>query len=188
MNCVEAFESCSNCPDHVACLEHLKPIFVCELEICSVHSPGPVEQDELVCFFLIHPIHFDPVRETLHPIAFQELTVRDLSVIRQKGATRADADALADRLGKTGEQNTSPQRREVTLACRAPASEIRSLLIDGARAFAVYDTAITDNIWHASIYARSDLRGSSKQRKRARSAMHNLMAAHVFRIDEIFPH
>lgn len=159
------------------------PGFACELETCSPFSPGPVEDDEDVAFLLINPLHYDEVRETIVPDAFQELINRDLSVIRTTYATDKEADATRDELIARGLDRIPPSLRLVNEVCIGSVRKLREPT-PGDRMFAVYDTALNDKPAHASVFVASKILDAKQLRKQARARIHSIMTARRLNYDD----
>lgn len=151
------------------------PKFSCEAQKCSPHSPGPVGDDEELGFLVIDPTHLDAVRRQITPDAFNELTKRDLSVIRIEKSSREEVDQTRERLIQRGLEKTPAEVRMVDEVCVSTARQIREAIIDAERAFAIYDTALEDKPGHASIFTSEKFLSAGKQlRKRLRAACHDL--------------
>lgn len=158
-------------------VSELHPCFECERENCSPFSPGPVEDDEVIGFLVIHPIHFDIQRNEVVPEAFRELTNRDLSTIRQAFATKGEADLTREQLIEIGLNRTRPQTRLIEEVFVAKVSDFRGANDNEGRLLAVYDTGLEDKPSHASIFTRTDvLDGDKIMRKRARFEVHRIFS------------
>ncbi|MDB5438477.1 MAG: hypothetical protein JWM33_904 [Caulobacteraceae bacterium] len=155
--------------------ESLYPGFQCERHLCSPYSPGLVEDDETVVFLLIDPLHFDEERQSVVPGAFQELTTRDLSVIRKKYASAHAANATREELIARGFKNHPEKPRLVDQVCVGSVEEIRAVREGGARLFGVFDTALSEKICHASIFASLSSVSDRKMRKIARQRLYEIM-------------
>jgi len=151
------------------------PNFHCESEKCSIHSPGIVENDELLAFLLIDPLHYDKEADVVVPEAFIELTNRDLSLLRVSYVTKATAQTTKDGLIERGLQNVPPKTRLVDEVCLAAAEAIRSVVFEERRMFAVYDTGLKDCSGHASIFTHTGVLSDRRMRKIARQKIHEVM-------------
>ena len=153
-------------------VDEFHPNFSCEGSVCSVHSPGPVADDETLAFILIHPNHYDPVRDVVTIEAFQELTRRDLSTLRSALATKDEAISTRDDLVARGQQKIPPKERMVNEVCTASVAEIRAQTDGERRLLGVYDTALEKVRSHASIFTRGDVFDYNLLRKKVRNRIH----------------
>lgn len=113
------------------------PCCCCEQESVQPDiSPGVVRNDETLVR-LVPERHFDFVTKKIKPSLFEKASQNGMSVIRLRGGKEGVSD----------QQIKDKAIGFVTAMCQ----EIRSALHDGKRAFAVYDTAITDNIYHSDV-------------------------------------
>lgn len=161
------------------------PNFMCERELCSSYSPGPVTDEENIAFLLINPLHYDNGKVV--PVAFQELTNRDLSVIRVSHAQPEDIHSTRDKLVQIGLNKIPPKMRAIDEACVASVNEIRSIQADGARIIGVYDTAIPDNNAHASLFACSNFSKEKKNRMALRNKVWSVFSKSVVKYDQLLP-
>ena len=161
------------------------PDFSCECEKCSPYSPGPVANDEEIAFLLIDPLHYDSERATVVPAAFQELTNRDLSILRIKSLDEPQLSRTISQLESRGGGDRLAPVRKVEQACIAKVSDLRSSEDDLGRCFGIYDTALDDCASHASIFTRRDVLESRLQRKRMRAMIHQSMTKRVVSVDAI---
>lgn len=160
------------------------PLFACEAEPCSPHSPGPVSNDEEIAFLLIDPGHYDAERRTVMPDAFRELTTRDLSVVRAHLATRAEVEKTKQDLIARGADRIPPSLRSVDEVCIAKVEEVRAADPKLGRLLALYDTGLHDNPAHASIFTSSLVLTDKRMRKAARERIHGVMTKRVEAYDE----
>lgn len=151
------------------------PGFACELEPCSPHSPGPVNDNEEVAFLLINPLHYDAQRDVVVPSAFQELTNRDLSVLRLGHATKAEAVSVRDELIERGLDRVPPQMRLVEEVCIGSVSDLRSEVEPHGRLLGVFDTALQDKVSHASLFTTGAVHANGRLRKVVRQRVHDVM-------------
>jgi hypothetical protein len=154
------------------------PDFACESEKCSPHSPGPVQNDETVAFLLINPLHFDEQRKVVVPDAFQELTNRDLSVLRIRHARKRDATATREELIERGKERVPPQLRLVDEVCIGNVSELRAAIAGYGRLIGVFDTALEEKPSHASLFTREAALEDRRLRKVVRNRVHEVMTRH----------
>ncbi|NUQ19287.1 MAG: hypothetical protein HOP95_12725 [Sphingomonas sp.] len=161
------------------------PNFACEAEVCSPHSPAPVADEEKLALLIIDPTHIDKTRGEITPDAFGELTKRDLSVLRVRHATRAEAEATREELVQRGAQKTPPELRLVDEVCIARAERIRGARIDGTRILAVYDTALEGKPAHASVFTNElGLTSGKRMRKQIREACYSVFRDVIVSYDE----
>ncbi len=158
-------------------VDKASPGFGCEKEKCSPFSPGPVQDEEEVAFLLINPLHYDEVRGVVVPSAFQELTNRDLSVLRLAHTTRDEAQKTRDELVARGADRIPPQLRTVSEVCIAKVSELRAPLPAHGRLLGVFDTALEDKKSHASIFTTEAALNDKRLRKTLRERVHKVMTA-----------
>lgn len=158
------------------------PNFECELECCSEHSPGPVQDEETILFLLINPTHFDPETGTLLPIAFQEVHNRDLSVLRTSHADREEIRNTIAEIVERGQQAVPPKLRKVEYGAYAKTADIRRDTIEGERCFSVYDTALEAKRSHASIFTTPKVLDSKGLKAMARRRLHAIFSRDLRRI------
>lgn len=159
--------------------------FQCEEHTCSAQSPGPVKDDEHLIFLLINPTHFDVETGVLHPIAFQEVHKRDLSVFRYPKASVPEIENTIAELIARGMKNIPPKIRRVEQCCTVPASLVRALRLSENRAFGVFDTALDDKPAHASVFTRPDIISSRMKRAQARKLLHSVFSPSIQDVSEV---
>ena len=167
-------------------LDQCHPHFSCEFEVCSPHSPGPVNDAEEVAFLLINPLHFDKQRGVIVPAAFQELTNRDLSVLRLTYATKHDAEATKDDLVARGADRIPPQMRLVDEVCIATVSDLRADVAPHGRLIGVFDTALDGKSSHASLFTNEVVLSDARLRKVVRQRVHYVMTRRRERYDDVY--
>lgn len=150
------------------------PDFVCEKEVCSPFSPGPVMDDETLAFILINPLHYDALRKVVVPEAFQEITNRDLSTLRVKFTTKEHAETTKSELIERGKERTPPQSRLVDEVCTAQVGAVRECIFNTKRLMGVYDTALENVESHASIFTNGEALDDRRTRKVVRQKIHEL--------------
>jgi hypothetical protein len=181
--CRALFEECGlEGAELQAHIDRSRPDFICENETCSGHSPGAVADDEEIAFILVHPNHYDAVREKVVPAAFDELIKRDLSVLRTLYGTKQEAETIRSALAARAQPG---KPREFNEACVAPVSEVRAREIDGARAMAVYDTALPHIPAHASIFTTETVLNNRPLRLKVRSLIHEVLANRRVSFDDL---
>lgn len=180
MSCIEVFarEGMSGCDLQIA-VNNEHPNFECEFCRCSEHSPGPVKDEEEVLFLLINPTHFDESTGTLHPIAFQEVHNRDLSLVRREHAGDTLIDFVRNQIVSRSMQKVPPQYRYVNQGAIAKVEDIRNLRDSTGRLFSVYDTALHDNHAHASVFTRNDILQSKPGKMIARQSLWGIFSKEI---------
>lgn len=162
-SCAEVFQSGLRGRELQAEIDARFPGFTCEQCSVSPFSPGPVAATEKVIFLTIHPIHYDQETGVLSPVAFEQLTKNDLSLLRTAIATANEVDAVRSKLLGLGRVP-----RSIDWCCRVEVTAIRSCLDAKGRTLGVYDTALENSRAHASVFVRKDLLETPGDRLRAR--------------------
>ena len=152
------------------------PEFLCENEKCSSKSPGIIEHEENLAFLLIEPIHFDDQTGLIAPDAFQEITNRDLSLLRKKHCTSKIASETKDKLSTA---RLPDQHRYIDKVCLTKAAKIREILHEDKRVMGIYDTALEDNPSHASIFTTAEMLSTKPRRRQIRRICHKLLTQEV---------
>jgi hypothetical protein len=139
VNCTDIPRILDERPHRRACerLAQLLPDCHCEQEsVCPDLSPGIVRDDEIVAR-LVPKKYFDTATNTIKPSLFEKAAENGMSVTRlgSAGAHIAERQAPGEIIGL------------VTALCK----DVRAALHDGKRAFAIYDTAVPSNVYHAEI-------------------------------------
>ncbi len=177
LSCLDCFTKvCVTGLQQQELVDRENPEFFCEGTKCSKYSPGLVKDDEEIIFLLIDPIHYDVVTKTVLPTAFDQVILRDLSVIRRSHASVQDLEVTCAELKSRG---NVARPRDVTEACVATVAELRNATIDGSRTFAVYDTALPTKQHHASIFTRSIWLQDRRARRRVRQRLYEVMTQQV---------
>jgi hypothetical protein len=177
--CADCFASEQAGRDLQILVDTAFPGFSCENCSISPHSPGPVTADEKVVFLLVDPLHYDPVRKVVVPDAFQELTNRDLSTLRQSLTNKIEAHATRDELVARGAERLPPQIRAVEEVCIASVADLREQRHDNNRILGVYDTALKDKPAHASLFTVKEAFTQRALRKVVRERVHRLFTQQV---------
>jgi hypothetical protein len=160
MGCLEFFMSHAESRDICKILQeraHVE-ILLWESQTASPHSPGPVNDDELICRQIISPIHFDDATQKLTATAFDDASGKGLSVNRIKYETADGLQNTAELRTKQYNENneTKPARifwGMINLSC----AEVRTIVVpsdvngESMRGFAIYDTALKTDPSHADI-------------------------------------
>lgn len=144
-----------------------------ECEQCSVseHSPGPVENDEILTKLIVDPIHFD--NGIVSPAAFTDAYTLDLSLFRENYAGDAELQLAINQIKATGQKKDPIQKRQIVAVMHASAAAVRQLQLEepNERMCLVYDTAEADKPAHASIFTPSRARKSKKDQRAIRRAL-----------------
>lgn len=161
--------------------EHF-PGFACEQCKVSDHSPGPVENHEQIVFMTVHPNHYDDQTGVLSPIAFEQLTRNDLSVLRHAHAKSEEYQSVRSMLKNGGSNATN---RAVDKCCVVPVEEVRGATDVNGRILGVYDTALPDIPSHASLFVRRDYLANSSARLQARYVVLSIFRKHLADIEQV---
>lgn len=125
-------------------------------------SPGVVEGDELLLREMFNPEHVRDGKVIERAVSVDDLRIRGFSVHRMKYVDPAWIKAaIAIRLAKPRPGGTWYDEGVARLA----AGRVRKLRMDGRQAFVVIDTALEDNLGHASIFAADSSIGRAYARK-----------------------
>ena len=179
MSCAECPEVFSSGLEGVALqieVDTRFPNFECEGCSISGYSPGKVEPGENVIFLTIHPIHYDDKTGVLSPVAFEQLTKNDLSLLRQVHATRDQFDDVLSALVNRGSEKVG---RSVDQCCLLSVDAIRATEDTAGRVFGVYDTAIEKLPAHASVFVRKDYLSDKGTRLEARRLALTVFEPHL---------
>ncbi|WP_324806612.1 hypothetical protein SH584_09495 [Sphingomonas sp. LY29] len=144
-----------------------------------------MNDNEDVAFLLINPLHFDEQRNVVVPSAFQELTNRDLSVLRLSYATQQEARDTKNELVERGEGRIPPQLRLVEEVCIASVSELRASVGPQGRLIGVFDTALPSKPSHASLFTNAAALDDRRLRKLVRQRVHDVMTKRRERFSEL---
>jgi hypothetical protein len=158
------------------------PEFQCELCSVSEHSPGKIEESEKVVFLTIHPIHYDEITGTLSPIAFEQLTKNDLSVLRHTYAKQEEYERVLSSLTSRGKVERSVDR-----CCLVDVESIREVTDGKSRVFGIYDTAIEPLPAHASVFVRKDYLDQRSSRLEARRLALSIFEPQLTNLAEVIP-
>lgn len=158
------------------------PDFKCEECSVSPHSPGPVITDELLIFLTIHPIHYDHETGLLSPIAFEQLTRNDLSVLRQSYSTLEQIEAVRNRLLELG---AGKIERSISWCSVAATRKIREHSDETGRTMGVYDRALEHLSAHASVFVRKDFLHNRSSRQEVRLIAHSIFSVGVTPLEHV---
>jgi hypothetical protein len=132
------------------------PEGVCQAESVSEYSGVPVSDDEHLFRYIFSPIHLED-DGSVKAAAFSDVSNKGLSCDR--GATAIPSDVIHGRgvaqarAFNVHEDNRDKEARAYLGVVWACCRETRSLTYDdGTHAFAVYDTAKSDNSDHTDVF------------------------------------
>ena len=154
------------------------PDCMCERESVSVHSPGPVADDEILVRSIFTERELDQ-EGRVKPVHFrQEPSTRGFSVDR---VNRTQLGSL-----KSSKRKDARHKGYLKFAA-ARSSDIRNLVNDDeTRLFCIYDTATDENHAHADICQNVILQvGVENRRKRMMEIAWQLRS--VFRMPQLEP-
>lgn len=140
---------------------HYRDLFPnCECENGSVsdHSPGLVQDDEVLVRVLYSPHYINKETGEVTPAAFADARTRGLSIRRKTHISEKDHRAKIEEkvaVDQAAGRNNDGFWRVVYTRC----TDVRNLKLDngGGRAFCVYDTATEDDSSHADVCQAFDL-------------------------------
>jgi len=149
--CQEFFKICAG--DEVARLLQARSDAAAWEELtASEHSPGPVQNSELVIRLVYHPIHVDAETGDLKPSVIAEASSWGCSVQREVHCPVERAWKLGEDLARARSEANPGSPRKVHAIAVLEVAKLRSLITEGKRALGVYDTALLENSAHADIY------------------------------------
>lgn len=157
------------------------PEFFCENETCSSNSPGVIVEHEQLAFLLIEPIHFDDETGQISPDAFQEVTRRDLSLLREEHCNPHIANSTKQVLSTARKPE---QERYIDKVSITTAAKIRQTLLNERRVVGVYDTALEENPSHASVFATAEMLSNTRGRKMIRKICHDIFSQEIQEFSE----
>ncbi|NYH13411.1 hypothetical protein [Paraburkholderia bryophila] len=134
-------------------LQEISDALSWEAKTASDHSPGVVENDEMIVRQVTHP-NFVDESQKIKPIWFDDVVNKGFSTDR---LSLTSVEEVVERAkNRADERNAKPEnaaKEAVTVHSlgKLAVSSIRGVLCDGSRAFGVYDTAQCDNEAHADV-------------------------------------
>lgn len=140
MICTDIPSILASDPRKTACERLANALPDCACEAVSVEtalSPGVVSESETLARF-VSAYDYDIETGTVKPSLFSHAGTNGMSVSRIEQAGQAAIERQQLERGSIG---------YVTASCGA----VRELLLGSDRAFAVYDTALEENIYHADV-------------------------------------
>lgn len=154
----------------------LSPNCECENYSVSDHSPGLVQDNEVLVRILYSPHYINKETGEVTPAAFTDARKRGLSVRRKTHISEEDHRAKIEEkvaVDQSAGRNNDGFWRVIYTRCTA----LRNLKLDsgGGRAFCVYDTATEDDPSHADVCQAFELpphtEGRSALNKKLRSQL-----------------
>ena len=130
-------------------------------------SPGVVLNDEQLLRSLFNPDHIKDGVLQVAAIPLRDLQVRGFSVSRLSHVTPEFVDAGINRLLA---RRPGGEPRYSEGVARFSAGTVRGIQVEGRQVFVVIDTALPDNVGHASIYL-SDVSMPQSQARRMRERL-----------------
>ena len=130
-------------------------------------SPGVILNDEQLLRSLFNPDHIKDGVLQVAAIPLRDLQVRGFSVNRLSHVTPEFVDAGINRLLA---RRPGGEPRYSEGVARFSAGTVRGIQVEGRQVFVVIDTALPDNVGHASIYL-SDVSMPQSQARRMRERL-----------------
>ena len=130
-------------------------------------SPGIVSNGEQLLRSLFNPDHIKDGVLQVAAIPLRDLQTRGFSVNRLSHVT---PELIYDGINRLLARRPGGEPRYSEGVARFSAGSVRSIQDDGSQVFVVIDTALPDNVGHASIYL-SDVSMPQSQARRMREQM-----------------
>lgn len=130
-------------------------------------SPGIVLDDEQLLRSLFNPDHIKNGILQVAAIPLRDLQARGFSVNRLSHAT---PEFVGDGINRLLARRPGGEPRYSEGVARFSAGAVRGIQADGRQVFVVIDTALPDNVGHASIYL-SDIAMPQSQARRMREQL-----------------
>lgn len=135
------------------------PNCVCETVSISLHSPGPVDSDEVLARLVLEPKH---VRDgEIEVAALRDATSNGLSLVRRRPSDDEDlivrgrnlAEIQNSRASERAAENNEPDpaRQSFIGFVQFRAGDVRSHEVNARRSFCVFDSALAEDRLHADI-------------------------------------
>ena len=135
------------------CIHYRKEYPGCECEKCSVsdHSPGLVQDHELLIRTVYSPIQINQKTGQVDPAFLRDALTRGFSINRKPHVSEVDLrKKIEDKIAR--DRNAGKERDEFYRVVATRCGDVRRLVSeDGKRLFCVYDTAYQEDISHADI-------------------------------------
>lgn len=152
--CIASFDAADKADgSRVAYIDEYHPLCACQRRTVSVHSTGPVDDDETLVRILVSPIHVK--NGVVRGAAFSAAEKSGLSMVRDSQASDAEIRKVAERLVEGARRNNGA-KAGVLGVLLIKASTIRNTVSEGENdaSYCVYDTALADNLPHAEAFQR----------------------------------
>lgn len=173
MSCRDAFQEAAAAADPCRQLSQNQPGCICEADSVSEHSPGVINNTEILARLIYSPLHVDPTTGLTTELAFSDVKDKGLSVQRLTHATAADVHAMGAKKLADDHARGKTDRRYLGIVTGA-VSQIRAEVYpESARAFCAYDTAGLDDPAHADVCQTP---ASPSAMKRARKRLRDLFS------------
>jgi hypothetical protein len=152
--CRDFFAAHADDKQKVKALQKIADALAWEEDTASDHSPGVVKNDEQIVRQVTHPNFFDDGSQKIKPIWFDDVANKGFSSDRLTYTTVEEVVHRAQ--VRADDRNAKPEnagKTPVTVHSlgKLPVSRIREISCNDARAFGVYDTALSDNVAHADV-------------------------------------
>jgi hypothetical protein len=165
--CLHIFECCRDKIDRSDFVQFVAERFPnCACETCSVssHSPGPVCDEEVLVSVVSDPskAHGEPPK--ILPTVVDRLS-GGFSANRLNFTTQRDVDELGESLAES--RKLKGKIAEYLGVICLDTSALRGVHSDGARNYAIYDTAVENNVSHAEVFqTEHPIRGTENYKKK----------------------
>lgn len=130
-------------------------------------SPGVVLNDEQLLRALFNPDHIKNGALQVAAIPLRDLQARGFSVYRLSHVT---PELISDGINRLLARRPGGEPRNSEGVAKFSAGTVRSIQVDDRQVFVVIDTALPDNVGHASIYL-SDVSMPQSQARRMREQL-----------------
>ncbi|WP_147376781.1 hypothetical protein [Noviherbaspirillum saxi] len=159
MDCIEFFSQNSGNKQKCKDLQKLsqEQLVGWEGESASAHSPGPVQDNEILCRQIVSPVHYDPETNSLTAAAFSDASSFGMSVNRLAHASQEYIEELGENRVFRHNQGNPEKERLYLGTIQFLCADVRQITVqfetDPAplRGFGVYDTALETDRSHADI-------------------------------------
>lgn len=156
-----------------------------ESEVASDHSPGPVQDSEVLYHQILNPTNLNENKNGLNPVSFDTATGVGMSTNRIAHATMARLIELGEARAQAYNEKfpDSPLPRSLWGFVPIPVATVRAVIskLTNTRGLFVYDTANPDDPSHADI-----CQGTKDQRniRSARLDLYDLVKGSAFQLQQ----
>lgn len=168
MSCRLLFESLPSGPGEVnkraEIIDKAYPDGYCECESVSKHSSSVVYDDEFVHRLVFSPIHITDGK--INAAVFTDISNKGFSCDRSgtPETTPESHERGEARVQNWNQQHPDdPKQRSYLGTITARCGDIRSILSEGSKVYAIYDTALAENESHADIF---EIHGRTRSQKK----------------------